>query len=79
MMTMKAELEAKMNKNSKKAERDRRAMKREVREVNEKVVHGNEMAAMLMIVSRLADDSDTGKVAIDHQAADGVPADLQKQ
>jgi hypothetical protein len=79
MMTMKAELEAKMNKNSKKAERDRRAMKREVREVNEKVVHGNEMAAMLMIVGRLAGDSGTGKVAIDHQAADGVPADLQKQ
>jgi hypothetical protein len=54
-------------------------MKAELKEVNAKVGHSNEMDKVMEVFSRLADRLDTGKVAIDHQAADGVPADLQKQ
>jgi hypothetical protein len=50
-----------------------------MKNMDTKVLHYNEMDKVMEVFARLADRLDAGKVAIDHQAADGVPADLQKQ
>jgi hypothetical protein len=59
---------------------DMKNMKSEImKNMDTKVLHYNEMDKVMEVFARLADRLDAGKVAIDHQAADGVPADLQKQ